>query len=164
MYFLSGKSNCQQRSRLSNTLPFIFDTEFVPTVIPLLESRNLDVGQRRSKSFQQNSNNQNAANQFVNQLFNHQQLSSNNVPSILSNSNNAFNSQPYPAIERASSINHHVAINAQVIMYIYIEPLGILNIILENLFSDHLQRINIFDFISGSYKAASSTERKIGTK
>ena len=83
-------------------------------MIPLLQSRNLVVGPRTSKSVLQNSNTQNPANLFVNQVFNHQQVSSNNVPSILSNPNNAFNSQSFPLTDRASSINHHVALNVQV--------------------------------------------------
>lgn len=93
---------------------FNLTIDFVPTVIPLLQARNLVVGPRTSKSVQQNVNNPNLSNLFVNQVFNHQQVSSNNVPSILSNSNNHFNSQPFLATDRASSINHHVALNAQV--------------------------------------------------
>ena len=88
---------------------FVFSTEFVPTVIPFIQARNLDVGgQRSSKSIQQNSN-IGGNNPFINQVFNHQQVSSNNVPSILSNSNiqnNAFHSEPFPAAtDRVSKVN-----------------------------------------------------------
>ena len=89
--------------------------DFVPTVIPLLQARNLDVGPRRSKVFSHHANHQSPTSQFINQLFNHQQVSSNNVPSILSNSNNPFTSSALPNdVDRASSINHHVALNPQV--------------------------------------------------
>ena len=89
--------------------------DFVPTVIPLLQARNLDVGPRRSKVFSRHANHQSPTSQFINQLFNHQQVSSNNVPSILSNSNNPFTSSALPNdVDRASSINHHVALNPQV--------------------------------------------------
>ena len=94
---------------------FYLCVDFVPTVIPLLQARNLDVGPRRSKVFSHHANHQSPTSQFINQLFNHQQVSSNNVPSILSNSNNPFTSSALPNdVDRASSINHHVALNSQV--------------------------------------------------
>ena len=94
---------------------FYLCVDFVPTVIPLLQARNLDVGPRRSKVFSHHANHQSPTSQFINQLFNHQQVSSNNVPSILSNSNNPFTSSALPNdVDRASSINHHVALNPQV--------------------------------------------------
>ena len=94
---------------------FYLCVDFVPTVIPLLQARNLDVGPRRSKVFSRHANHQSPTSQFINQLFNHQQVSSNNVPSILSNSNNPFTSSALPNdVDRASSINHHVALNPQV--------------------------------------------------
>ena len=97
---------------------YFFLAEFVPTVIPFIQARNLDVGgQRRSKSIQQNSN-VGGNNPFINQVFNHQQVSSNNVPSILSKSNsqnNAFHSDPFPAAtDRVSSVKTNTGLSNQV--------------------------------------------------
>ena len=96
-------------------------SEFVPTVIPFIQSRNLDVGhQRRSKSILQSSQNE-GNNPFINQVFNHHQVSSNNVPSILSNSNvnsNALHSDPFPAAtDRVSSVNTNSGLSSQVSIF-----------------------------------------------
>ena len=96
-------------------------SEFVPTVIPFIQSRNLEVGhQRRSKSILQSPQNE-GNNPFINQVFNHHQVSSNNVPSILSNSNvntNALHSDPFPAAtDRVSSVNTNTGLSNQVSIF-----------------------------------------------
>ena len=83
-------------------------------MIPLIQSRNLDVGPRNSKHLKQNSNAQNVENPFLKQIFNNHQVSSNNVPSPSLNTNNAINSQQFSQTHKGSTINHHVALNAQV--------------------------------------------------
>ena len=113
-YKLSKRSNLYFFSLYSAS-------EFVPTVIPFIQSRNLDVGhQRRSKSILQPPQNE-ENNPFINQVFNHHQVSSNNVPSILSNSNvntNAVHSDPFPAAtDRVSSINTNTGLSNQVSIF-----------------------------------------------